>query len=172
MAKIKSKKKAKQIKYDSSKLFRCNTCGKDKTAKSFSKDGRHKTGLKAFCKVCEKKQKKLDDIDKELGITKSYRDKHITEKIKESSNMDKHISERLSDALLVSFGENLESIVTELNNLIFSRATKDNVKLAGISVVLDRIVGKPKAEMVIEQKLINITINKPNLDDVIDIPKS
>jgi len=152
--------------------FHCIVCGLTKPSKAFRNDKRVKSGKRNTCMVCENlvirenKQRKKEAL-------KVIRKKEKVLKQMMTLNDDtskKSVDTRLKEALKVVFGDNLEHIVNELQNLIYSDETKDAVKLSAINAVIDRVIGKPSQHQIIEQKTVNVVINKPDLNNVIDIP--
>ncbi len=154
--------------------YKCDTCKETKNSKAFRNDKRARSGKRKNCMVCENIEiRKRDEAKKVKKAEAKKKDMVMKQMCDISDDTSKTtINTRLSNALKAVFGDSLEHIVNELQVLIFNHATKDATKLQAINSVLDRVVGKPKAEMVIESKVVSVVINKPNLDDVIDIPKS
>jgi len=145
----------------------CDACGLEKKLRYFQEDKRNKDFFKPTCKECTEKQKK-EQIPKGYVAPEKYR---VPLKTEFDVDDKKLLSERFSTALLQQFGNNLETLVTYLTEVLNNAATTPTLKLSIVNFIADRTMGKPLQTQIIEQKVIQVTINKPDLTSIDITPK-
>ena len=149
----------------------CSVCNKRKKAENFTRDARSNDGLSSLCTKCTarkhelKKYTQKDVWAKDAEVVEEREAKSfVPEDLKKAKDRkDIKINDRLSRTLTNAFGENLESIVKTLYDMIYDPYVKESTKLQAISMVLDRIIGKPVQEQLIKQEVVNVIIKRPQL---------
>ena len=149
---VETKRSIKAGKVDRTKV--CDICGLEKPITEFQEDRRNKDLFKPTCMICFKKIKAGLPAPVDSAIR--------------NIDLSKALPDRVAEAILLKFGSNLESLIVILEEMLNNRTTSQTIKLGIINYLTDRSIGKAVQTQIIEQKVIQVNITKPDLS-VIDV---